>query len=437
MEQLYGCALDAGVNPYGPTAQFRIFMTALESVDRAGKVRPIAYLALREAMQEPLGTLYQKLDEILPETELGVRPKSTHDARVPGSGAGSQQELGAPQLTMGLMAQALMGLVRRNVPAAPAGPGSPEIMTDAVLPYAAKVLQEMAAAGAIPAGREAEVQGSVAVFSALVSAMDAQRSIAAQIRPFLKRLEEPLLKLAIQDASFFNSPRHPAQRALNAIDRLSMVSSDQGQVKDENLLKLINRWTERIRAESATNPAIYDEARAQLEKVLEPLLRGRLARIARLQEALEGWQKTSQAKRSVTRSIEQRVEGKPVPTVVLDLLNNGWRNYLTRVLLRNTEDDDERIACLAGTRPIAGLAGRRLRGGNQPAARPITCCNIWIRIWPLVSADREEQERVVDRLAEHLLYAKDRSKLSYTTLKPGSTNEASAAELSEEGKQPA
>ncbi|MGA9991179.1 MAG: DUF1631 family protein [Thiobacillaceae bacterium] len=433
LEQLYGCALDAGVNPYGPTAQFRIFMTALESVDRAGKVRPIAYLALREAMQEPLGTLYQKLDEILPETELGVRPKSTHDARVPGSGAGSQQELGAPQLTMGLMAQALMGLVRRNVPAAPAGPGSPEIMTDAVLPYAAKVLQEMAAAGAIPAGREAEVQGSVAVFSALVSAMDAQRSIAAQIRPFLKRLEEPLLKLAIQDASFFNSPRHPAQRALNAIDRLSMVSSDQGQVKDENLLKLINRWTERIRAESATNPAIYDEARAQLEKVLEPLLRGRLARIARLQEALEGWQKTSQAKRSVTRSIEQRVEGKPVPTVVLDLLNNGWRNYLTRGLLRKPEDDDERMQAWGALDQLLDWldADSGAEISRQQAHRLLQYLDTHLAV---VSADREGQERVVDRLAEHLLYAKDRSKLSYTTLKPGSTNEASAAELSEEAR---
>ena len=39
-------------------------------------------------MQEPLGTLYQKLDEILPKAESVFRGKSTHDARVPGSGAG-------------------------------------------------------------------------------------------------------------------------------------------------------------------------------------------------------------------------------------------------------------------------------------------------------------------------------------------------------------
>ena len=82
-------------------------------------------------------------------------------------------------------------------------------MIDAALPYAAKVVQELAAAGAIPAGREAEVQGSVDVFSALVSAMDAQRSLSAQIKPYFKRLEEPLLKLAIQDRQLFQLAAAP------------------------------------------------------------------------------------------------------------------------------------------------------------------------------------------------------------------------------------
>ncbi|HYP67256.1 MAG TPA: DUF1631 family protein [Thiobacillaceae bacterium] len=435
LEQLYGCALDAGVNPYGPTAQFRVFMTALESVIPLGKVRSIAYLTLREGMQEPLGTLYQKLDEILPKASEPVfKSKFRHDARAPGSGAAQQDS----PITLGIMTQALMGLLRRNAPAAPsvpvgvsASPGSAGIMTNAVLPYAAKVLQELVNAGAIPAGREAEVQGSVDVFGALVSAMDAERSIPDQIRPFFKRLEEPLLKLAIQDASFFNSPRHPAQRALNAIDRLSMVSSDHGQVKDENLLKLINRWTERIRAEAATNPGIYDEARAQLEKVLEPLLRARLARIARLQEALEGWQKTSQAKRSVTRSIEERVQGKPVPTVVLDLLNTGWRNYLTRVLLRKPQDDDEKLHAWQALDQLLDWLGADSEAeiSRDQAHHLLQYLDTHLA---LVSADRDEQERVIDRLAEHLLYAGDRSKLTYTNLKPASANDAGATELSGE-----
>ena len=210
-----------------------------------------------------------------------------------------------------------------------------------------------------------------------------------------------------------------------------MVSSDNGQVKDENLLKLINRWTERIRAEAATNPGIYDEARAQLEKVLEPLLRARLGRIARLQEALEGWQKTSQAKRIVTRSIEERVEGKPVPAVVLDLLNTGWRNYLTRVLLRNTDDANEKSHAWQALDQLLDWLGADSDAeiNRDQAHHLLQYVDTHLA---LVSADREEQERVVDRMAEHLLYAKDRSKLSYTTLKPGSANDANAPALSEE-----
>ena len=307
-------------------------------------------------------------------------------------------------------------------------------MGGAPLPYAGKVVQELTAAGALPAGREAEVQGSVDVFSTLVSAMDAEPSIPAQIKPYFRRLEEPLLKLAIQDPDFFNSPRHPAHRALNAIDRLSLVSTDDGQVKDENLLKLINRWTERIRTEAATNPGIYDEARAQLERVLEPLLRARLARIARLQEALEGWQKTSQAKRSVTRSIMERVGGKPVPVVVLDVLNTGWRNFLTRVLLRNTDDANEKSHAWQALDQLLDWLGADSEAeihGDQ-AHHLLQYVDTQLA---LVSADREEQERVVDRLAEHVLYAGDRSKLTYTTLKPSGANAADAPALSEEASR--
>lgn len=499
LEELYGYALDAGVNPYGPTAIFRVFMKALESVIKSNKVRHTAYLTLRESMLDPLGTLYQRLDEILPKGQAVYRGKAMHDARASGSGSGAHEEgmggaearnqgpepgyssapmgggyaanlgatagggggaAGTPQqgsgTTMGRMAQALMGLFRSNRPAvspsaagsgiAPpgyatgpnvpaggtsAGPGSQGIMIGAPLPYAGKVVQELTAAGVIPAGREAEVQGSVDVFSTLVSAMDAERSIPAQIKPYFKRLEEPLLKLAIQDPEFFNSPRHPAHRALNAIDRLSMVSSDNGQIKDENLLKLINRWTERIRAEAANNPGIYDEARAQLEKVLEPLLRARLGRIARLQEALEGWQKTSQAKRSVTQSIEERMLGKPVPAVVLDLLNTGWRNYLTRILLRSSDDASEKSHAWRALDQLLDWLGAdsEAKIDRDQAHHLLQYIDTHLA---LVSADREEHERVVDRLAEQVLYGKDSSKLSYATLRPANPDDANALALSEE-----
>ena len=161
LEQLYGYALDAGVNPYGPTAIFRVFMTALESVIKSNKVRHIAYLTLRESMLDPLGTLYQRLDEILPKSQSAYRGRAMHDARASGSGAGAPAEgiadgaeaadlglepgyggahagggyapnrgatgggaaAGTPLqgsgTTMGRMAQALMGLFRRNRPPVP------------------------------------------------------------------------------------------------------------------------------------------------------------------------------------------------------------------------------------------------------------------------------------------------------------------------------
>jgi diguanylate cyclase (GGDEF)-like protein len=464
LEQLYVHPLDMRVNPYGPTSIFRVFSTALRSVSQSAGVKQAAYETLGQILPEHLAGLYQKLDEILPvaldvpriRKQLSGPINDRHERRYHMPMTESLDKLAEMLIgkashhtqgdqgrmddgnTKGRMAQALMSLFRRNKDASieahsdevAAEKSHQGVVIGSPLPYAGKVIHELALAGALPAGAEGQVQNSVDIFSTLVSAMGAERSISAEIRPFMRRIEESLLKLAIQDPKFLDTPNHPAHRTLNAIDRLSQVSSEDGEVKDGKLIKLINRWTERIRAEAAVNPSIYDEARIQLEKVLEPLLRARLGRIARLQEALEGWQKTSQAKRAISREIEQRLPEGQVPVVAQDLLNAGWRNYLTRARLRNSYGDEEEKKAWESFDQV--LAWLNIDSDQEIDRLQVHYVLQYIdSCLSVVSADRHEQERAIDRLAHDLLYTKDRSAIAYTTL--NTTNGSmSDADMNEE-----
>lgn len=266
-----------------------------------------------------------------------------------------------------------------------------------------RVLGELVIDGRIEPGQEAAAQGSADVFGVLAETIESEKSLSGNVKHAIKQLEEPLLKLAVLDAGFLNSPQHPAHRVLNAVDRLAMVSSDDGRINDQKLLQVIQRWTDRIRNEADKNPGIYEEARSQLEKVLKPLMRIRNIRIARLQAGLEGWQKMGQANRSITQEVQRRIDGREVPDVVLEFFNPGWRNYLIRVLLRDGAGSSEEAEAWQAVDRLLEWMDPTLteRPPFNEVQRLLTYIDSRLT---LVSAGKDVQESVLERLADGLFY---------------------------------
>jgi len=265
-----------------------------------------------------------------------------------------------------------------------------------------RVLSELAAGGRIQPGQEAAAEGTAEVFGALAETIETGNALPNVVKHYVKQLEEPLLKLAILDADFLNSPQHPAHRVLNAVDRLAMVSSDDGKIDDHKLLQVMQRWTERIKNEADKNPGIFEEARTQLEKVLQPLMRIRSIHIARLQAGLEGWQRMGQANRAITQEIERRIADRKVPEVVLEFFNPGWRNYLIRVLLRHGAGSrEEAEAWQAVDRLLEWMIPNLAeRPPFNEVQRLLTYIDSRLA---LVSAGKDEQENILERLADGLL----------------------------------
>jgi EAL domain-containing protein (putative c-di-GMP-specific phosphodiesterase class I)/GGDEF domain-containing protein len=456
LEKLYGRPIDRGTNPYGPSVIEHGVKAAFETLPLSLKVRQVVYGTMREALTQPLEELYRQFESMLPEADNNRQQTGGAEAWGGAEGEGLNENFGldsgmsfggqpaadaaaaggasaAP--TVGGVAGALMNLFRRaqraTQPAMPAGAPSTVPMADAPtavqqpavsaaqaaapivqLPLAGnfgqrfaassrRVLSELVAGGRIQPGQEQAAEGSAEVFGVLAETIESERALPSAVKHYVKQLEEPLLKLAVLDSDFLNSPHHPAHRVLNAVDRLAMVSSDDGKMDDRNLLQVIQRWTERIRNEADKNPGIYEEARTQLEKVLVPLLRIRSIQIARLQAGLEGWQKTGQANRAITQEMERRIGGREVPDVVLEFFNPGWRNYLIRVLLRQgAGSQDEAEAWHAVDRLLEWM---RPDLAERPPFSEVQRLLTYIdsRL-ALVSAGKDVQERILERLADGL-----------------------------------
>lgn len=434
--QLFGFSCDHSNNPFGPAVIGHAYRAALQDVQVPARARQVAYATLRDVLSEQLAPLYAELLALLPVAEIA--PRTAHEpGRYPAAqtaqpgdvAASTAPPAGPSQGALSRMAGSLLDFFRGQ-PAAPSMPAASPM--PAGVPAAAAggdmaapapqgpalgvthspVLQRLAAAGALPPAVTHEMQRSVDMFGALFDSMHAEKSVTEGMKPFFHQLESSLIKLAMSDPSFLGSPAHPAHKVLNTLDRISMVAGDDGKIADQRLLRLMNRWTDRINAEAEKNPGVFEEARTQLERVVKPLLNERAARVGRLQEMCEGRQSAEVAKQRILRTLLARLERQPVPNPVIELLNGGWRNVLLIAEMRHGADSeaareawtvlDRLAAWLAPDRETAPLASD-VQSLLQRIDQSLT----------QVCADKFAQDRIVDQLAAALF---DQGSTQQTTI---------------------
>ncbi|MGE5319942.1 MAG: DUF1631 family protein, partial [Hyphomicrobiaceae bacterium] len=447
--QLFGFACDHSNNPFGPAVIGHAYRGALQEVPVLARARQVAYATLRDALTEQLAPLYAELLALLPVSQAeaeqqkpvvtpqrATRPvpdtASPGQPAPPGTGAAPPE----PRGTLNRLAGSLLDFFRgqpataSSAPTGPASAGAPPTVTPAyAAPDAAgtgfpstmtgaanvahsPVLQRLTAAGALPPAVTREMQRSVDMFGALFDTMHAEKSVSEGMRPFFQQLETSLIKLAMSDPEFLNSPAHPAHKVLNTLDRISMVAGDDGKITDARLLRLMSRWTDRINAEAEKNPGVFEEARTQLERVVKPLLNERAARVFRLQEMCEGRQNAEVTKQRILRELLARLDERAVPNAVIELLNGGWRNVLLMAEMRHGVDSDEaRVAWQVLQQLCTWL--------DADPAQPPTPAQIQTLLQHIdqaltqVCADKFAQDRIVDQLAA-ALFDEGKSKHQHT-----------------------
>ena len=460
--QLFGFSCDHSNNPFGPAVIGHAYRSALQDVPVLARARQVAYATLRDVLSDQLAPLYAELLALLPVSQAEIEPQ--HPAVDPQHAAPSDPDTAVPQPeiqapvpaapkgTLSRLTGSLMDFFRGQ----PATAGAPSYAAPASAPGTttsgqatqgpaagassspmtastpgmahSPVLQRLAAAGALPPTVTQEMQRSVDMFGALFDTMHAEKSVSEGMRPFFQQLETSLIKLAMSDPQFLNSPAHPAHKVLNTLDRISMVAGDDGKITDERLLRLMNRWTDRINAEADKNPGVFEEARTQLERVVKPLLNERAARVFRLQEMCEGRQRAEVAKQRILRELLAQLDERPVPNAVIELLNGGWRNVLFTAEMRHGTDSDEAREAWQVLQQLCAWLDPAL--AEPPSAADIqTLLQRIDQALTKVCADKFAQDRIVDQLAT-ALFDEDKSLHQHTSVATR-LNDAASESLSE------
>lgn len=231
-----------------------------------------------------------------------------------------------PEVSLRELLTALEGLPLA-VPAAPAGSPAP--------PSLAEQIDARMASTGLEGRRLAPVHRQILdTTSELFSRVRADFVPSSEVESLVKRLERPLLKLALQDTNFPNLPDHPARQVLNLIEQFAVAADDKGKFFDAKLQRFLYLLVDRVCSRADEDPGIFEMVRDSLEKVLLPILQIRRTRVARLQEACEGRERIRSARARVNAALEARLAGRQVPGMLLRLLDAGWRQYLVLLEMR-------------------------------------------------------------------------------------------------------
>lgn len=156
----------------------------------------------------------------------------------------------------------------------------------------------------------------------------------------IRRLQLPLLRVALQDRAFFVRGQHPARRLLNTVAESAARWLDKDDYDPQMLLPLQQAVTHVVENYDGDD-AVFDASNTKLETHLQEQVRKAELLERRHVEAARGKEKLEVAKVRATETLDAIVGDRRLAKFVRALLHQAWADVLTLTLLRQGEGSDE------------------------------------------------------------------------------------------------
>jgi hypothetical protein len=170
--------------------------------------------------------------------------------------------------------------------------------------------------------------------------------IESEIRPdapasvLLRRLQLPLLRVALQDRAFFVRAQHPARQLLNTVAETAAKWLDKDDFDPLLLLPLQQAVTQVVEKYDGDN-AVFEASNQQLQTHLQTQVKKAELLERRHIEAARGKEKLEVAKLRAAGTLAEMIGDQRLPKFSRALLNQAWADVLTLTLLRQGDESEE------------------------------------------------------------------------------------------------
>ncbi|WP_434608378.1 DUF1631 domain-containing protein [Pseudomonas sp. R1-7] len=161
------------------------------------------------------------------------------------------------------------------------------------------------------------------------------------LKALIGRLQIPMLKVAVQDKSFFSRGNHPARRLLNEIAAAAMGWGDCDDHQRDSLYLRIEQVVQRLLNDFVDDPAIFSEVLADFLAFTSDERRRSELLEQRIRDAEEGRAKAELARQRVEGALNQVMLGKVLPQAVVDFVQQAWSQVLLLTGFKHGEQSAE------------------------------------------------------------------------------------------------
>ncbi|MEZ5464788.1 MAG: DUF1631 family protein [Lysobacteraceae bacterium] len=155
----------------------------------------------------------------------------------------------------------------------------------------------------------------------------------------LTRMQVPLLRVALDDKSFFTRREHPAREMLANIAETGAQWIGDEDV-DRGLIDKLRLLVDRVSNDFDGDQSMLTSMVTDISRHMELVQRKADVAEKRHVEAAQGKEKLELSRLRAAESIDHLLKGKSVPKFLHTLLAQAWTDVLALTLLRKGEDSD-------------------------------------------------------------------------------------------------
>ena len=197
------------------------------------------------------------------------------------------------------------------------------------------------------------------------------RTLPATMKALLGRMQIPLIKVALNDRTFFNQKNHPARRLLNEMATAALGWQESSGGKDK-LQEKMEEIVHYLLNDFEMDASIFEDLLADFTLFTSQEDR----RTARLeQRMLEAEQKRAQAdivRKTVDRAINHFIQDHDVPAAALAIIEQGWKNVMFLTALNKGTDSPEWKVQLQTIRDLAWSVTAPMTQANRARLQKIS-----------------------------------------------------------------
>lgn len=180
------------------------------------------------------------------------------------------------------------------------------------------------------AGLTADSLNQLDLVDNLFGTIRAQLDVTADLKPALADLHIPLAKLALMDQRFFLDRSHPARTTLDKLAQLANSANFPNKALEGRIAGIVDDIVENYDEDGA----VFEAALKKIDSLAAQQQRALSRNVERVVRIQEGQEKLHRAQQQVDKAIAERIGTASAPRVLVDLVENGWRDLLVLTHVR-------------------------------------------------------------------------------------------------------